>query len=316
MDENFLEEFRESFKVHYKISNEILNNFSQMLWENPDVALDNLFKAYNNSLNEAYTNKTGETCRAFVEATCGGPHEAIPSAFYNAVGTIYPFLSREVKNKALCKILNIMDRIRSDYVQTSHTSYIHEPLLLSDIFIVRPFYWPGLEEGQRLVNKYNNLFCDFKFEMIKENGLFEKRKVNSEFLVGYFLLRKDICNWSEGYLEIVNEKFLDRILQGVVGMSVAREFRLKNLSTEEINAIEEESEGKINYQEDKSKLEIILNSEIDNEKIRLKDLFPKPLHKKIDFFVNKKDWIDPFLGGYNKNHLLLYEISKFLDRNI
>jgi len=255
--------------------------------------------------------------RSFVEATCGGPHEAIPSAFYNVVGSVYPLLNREMKNKSLIKILGILDHdLDWQEVQFSHTSYIREPLLLSDISIVQQMYWPGLDEGKNLIKKYNDLFCDFKFEAIDENGNFKKDKIKSDFLVGYSLLRKDVCNWGEDYLKIVNPKFLDKIIQGVVGMNFSNYFRLKNLSEEEIHEINWRSEGKINYMQIKDKLETILNKKISKKEKELKNLFPKEIHSKIDFFINEKNWADLYFCEPHRKYFIFKNIERYLEESL
>jgi hypothetical protein len=310
--EEFSKKIEKAFSVHYEISNEVLNNFSQLLWINPEKALDQLLFVYDQSLDRAYTDENGSNNRCFVEMTCGGPHEGIPSAIYNSVGTIYPILDRKVKDKALKKILNILDKIRYDYVQISHTSYIKEPALLSDIIISRSLYWPGMDEGKDLIKKYNNLFCDFKLEVIDENGNFNPKSVNSDFIVGYSLLRKDFCNWGEEYLKIANPNFLERTINGIVGMRVAQYFRLKSLSEEEKEGINHEVQDSNFYLKNEKKLNGVLEKKISDGKMRLKELLPTSLHGKIEEKILQKDWVDPFLFLDYKNYLLKNSIERYI----
>jgi len=307
-------EIKSSFMKHYLISKDSADKFSQELWQNPKQSLDNLLKIYDESLDKAYTNsKTGENTRSFIEAAAGGPHEAIPSALYNSIGTIYPFFDRNLRDYALGKILNIMDKINNRYIQIAHTPYIREPLLLTDICISRQLYWPGLEgeEGERLIKKYNPLFCDFKTELINEEGFFNKNKIKSDFLVAYSLLRKDFCNWGEEYAEIANERFLDRVLQGITAMRFADYFKLKSLSQEEIEGINYEAKDSNFYSKNKLKLDNSLDRNISLGRNRLMELLPQSLHGKIEEKIEQKDWADSFLFQRHKNYLLKSWVDYF-----
>lgn len=302
--EEFNEQLRDNFSRHTNISNTLLNNFSQSLWENPEKALNELLALYNQSLDEAYTDKEGNNNRCFVEAMCGGPHEAIPSSFYNSIGVVYPFLNRELKNKSLEKILNILDGIRSDYIQISHTPYIREPLLISDIVIARNLYWPGMDEGQSLIKKYNNLFCDFKFEAIDEKGNFNPKIVNSDFIVGYSILRNDFCNWGEEYLKVANQKFVDRVINGITSMRFATYYKLKNLSDEEIEKINYEAREDNFYSDRKEKLNNVLDKKIFDGKLRLKELLPESVYNLVQEKTNQHDWAEPLFSEPHKNYIL------------
>ncbi len=307
------EELNNKFRKHYNLSKEVSENFSQMLWQDPEKALDSLLGEYDKSLDRAYTDsKTGENVRGFIEAIAGGPHEAIPSSFYNCVGEIYPVLNRNLRNKALDKILGVLDMINSRYITISHTPYIKEPLLLSDISILRALYWPGLEDGENLIKKFA-LFSDFKFECLTEDGFFKRDKVDSDFIVAYSILRNDICNWGEDYLEVVNKSFLDRVIKGVVGMRFAHYFELKNLSEEEIEGINHEAEDENYYPKIKENLNQILANKISNQRKRLRELLPPSLHKTIDDKLNEQDWVDSFLFRDHKSYLLTNRIKRYLE---
>ena len=310
--ENLFENVKNTLKNYYFLAEDYSEKFSQLLWENPKKALDEFFNIYDEALNKSYTNpKTGENSRFFIEATCGGPHEAIPSALYNSVGTIYPILDRETKNYALKNILGILDSIRSDYVQISHTSCIHEPLLLSDIAIARPIYWPGLDEGKFLINK-SKIFPDFKVEFMDDQGFFKKNKVNSDFIVGYSLLRSDFCNWGEDYINIANPNFLDRTLKGIVSMRFSHFFSLKNLSEEEIEGINKEAEDSNFYSNIKDKFNGSLDLGISNGEKRLKELLPSSLHSKVKELILERDWVDFKRCIEHKNYILKRTIDSFV----
>jgi hypothetical protein len=315
MEDN-LEEFNkkivEAFGKHKQISNEVLNNFSQLLWTNPEKALNEFFDYYDKSLDKVYTNKEGEKNRCFVEATCGGPHEAIPSAFYNSIGAIYPVLKREIKNKSLEKILNIFGGLRYDYVQISHSSYIREPALLSDIAISCNLYWPGMDEGENLIKKYNNLFCDFKFEAIDEKGNFNPNIIQSDFIVAYSLLRKDFCNWGEEYVKIANPNFLDRTLNGIAGMRFATLFKLKSLSKDEIIKINHETREDDFYSKNKNKLNKVLDNKISEGRERLRTLLPKSVHNLLEEKIIQKEWAEPLSFQAHKSYLFKCLIERYV----
>ncbi len=251
---------------------EHIDSLAELLKDNnTDKAIKMLFDTYNKTLDDAYTDKEGHNQRSYIEAIAGGPFEAVPWALYNAVGAIYPYLEREQKDKALRQILSILDKRNYTEVNgergSGHTTGIREPLLLSDIGIVRPIYWPGLDEGRYLINKYNNFF-DFQKDLIDKNGIFRHKSVahdfkgigvNSDFVIAYALLRSDFCDFGEQYVKQANSSFLDRALHGIVAL------RFSRAETQE---------------------------DIEKGSKRLKELLPKPLHNRIEPAREKADWAD------------------------
>ena len=195
---------------------------ARMLMDNPDKAIDMITSAYNKALDDAYTDEEGNNLRGYIEAIAGGPMEAIPSDVYNAVGAIYPFLDRKRKDRALGKILSIMDGINYFYVQNGHTPFIREPLLFGDICAVRMLYYPGLDEGKTILKQFGNSgvdsFLELKRDIIDKNGLFIRNKVKSDFIVAYSLLRTNLSSFGEMYVGVANPDFLDRTVQAITGM--------------------------------------------------------------------------------------------------
>lgn len=122
----------------------------EFLKRDPDKAIEMIASTYNRALDDAYTDRKGENNRDFVEGVAGGPCETIPWQTYNAVGAVYPYLTRTQKDRALKQLISIWDEMNWGYVNgergTGHTTGIREPLLLSDVEIVRPIYWPGLHD--------------------------------------------------------------------------------------------------------------------------------------------------------------------------
>ncbi len=230
---------------------------AEMLKDSPDRAIDLIFRTYNRALNEAYTDDGGRNVRCFVESLTGGPLETIPSAVYNAVGVVYPYLERKQKDEALRGVLNILDGINSRYVQDSHTPFIREPLLLSDIAICRWCYWPGLQESLDLVRKFNS-FHQFSEEAIDERGMFKQDVVKSDFLMALSLMHKKYSKWGEDYVEVAQPDFLQRVFQGVIAHDFAR----------------------------------VSDDKVDSTVRQFRESWPDKLCGQIDFVRSARDWVD------------------------
>jgi len=275
-----LEGINESFSKHYAIANEVSQTFSEYVWDNPRKALDELFDWYNNALDKAYTDKKGNNVRGFIEAVAGGPHEAVPAALYNSVGAIYPILDREMKDVALRRVLGILDGINNLYVQLSHTPYIKEPLLLADIATVRGLYWPGLDEGKRRIDD-EIMFADFQHKYLN-NGYFKKGTVDSDFIVAYSLLRNDISDWGEPFAQAANPSFLERVLKGALTMRVSLDHNILGLTDEELGGA------------DRDRLNKRARERMAEGKQRLKTLFPRSVHRRLDQLSENNDWPNIF----------------------
>lgn len=246
-----------AFDTHEAAAVVYVGPFAEMLKDNPDRAIDMIFAVYNKALNDAYTNDEGKNDRAFIESIAGGPHEAVPSALYNAIGEVYPYLDRPQRDNALKQVLKILDRINYIYVQNSHTPFIREPLLLSDISICRWLYWPGFDEGIELINKYPS-FEELKNEIINENGIFRRDRVRSDFLVATTLIHGEYSKWGEDYIDAANPNFLDRVFKGIIAIDFSR------ISQDKL-------ESKIN---------------------EFNKMWPKRLCQKLDSIIKERDWVD------------------------
>ena len=209
--------------------------FANLLKKDPDKAIEMIPDVYNGALNEAYS-EDGENLRSSMKANTGVTFEAIPWALYNAVGSAYPNLSREQKDRAVKKIGSILCELNSDEIDgkgrmksLGQMTGIKEPLLLSDIVIRNPRYWPGLREGKKKIKRHSS-FPEFRRELIDENGMFKPNKkgysisetsVNSDFLVAYALLRSDLCDWGEQYVKTANPEFLERTFKAIIALRFA-----------------------------------------------------------------------------------------------
>ena len=205
-----------------------------------------------------YRNLIDSVRKKTYERVQGIGDDFIPdNNLYDAVGAIYPLLNRDQKNDAIRAHLSQFDGLNYLAVNSNHTPYIREPLLLSDIVIARPLYWPGLKDERHLWEGKNN-FAYLEKNIMAGDGLFDRTKVKSDFLVAYALMRKDFTSFGDDYVRAVNPKFLDRVMKGIVALRFAK-------SPEK---------------------------EIENRRNRLYELLPKATHEKIEHFRKEADWTD------------------------
>lgn len=240
----------------------------QLLGKNPEEGVKLIGSAYCSAVNEAYEDKEHGIDVGYTLALVGGPSEHVSWPIYNAVGAVYPSLSRDYKDAALKQLLEIFDGMNYGIVNgargVGHTTGIREPLLVADISIAEWLYWPGLDDVGPLVKKYKT-FEQFHDELIDiNNGLFRTDRVNSDFLTAYVALRKDYTKFGERYvefLEVENSAFLDRVMMAIVGI------RFGSLADETQEGIEKGTR-------------------------RLKELLPESLHEKIEPFRLEDGWVD------------------------
>lgn len=230
---------------------------AQTLKDNPKEGISLIYPTYETGLNQAYT-RNGHNNRAFIQGLAGGPMETVPWAVYNAVGDVYPLLERKDRFGALRQVLRCLDQNNTQHVQDTHTRGIREPLLLTDIAVVRPVYWPGLEEGQFKIKQYES-FEELKENLIDENGMFKRDKVESDFIMGWTLLCSAWSRWSEDYAKVANPKFLERTVKGLVNYCFAKRTDPKSI-----------------------------RQEIADFKTHL----PEQFHSRIAPLVKEKDWPD------------------------
>ncbi|MFZ3077959.1 MAG: hypothetical protein WA139_05860 [Candidatus Aenigmatarchaeota archaeon] len=151
-----------------------------------------------------------------VERVQGVGDDFVPNtALYNAVGAIYPALQPESRKRALNAYMKQFNGINYISVQENHTPFIREPLVLADIANTSQLYWPGLDEGEKIIQQHNS-FAELKKEVMDDNGLFKPNAVKSDFCVGYALLRNDKSPFGDEYSKVCNPTFLDRTVEAVV----------------------------------------------------------------------------------------------------
>jgi len=175
---------------------------------------------------------------------------------YNAVGAIYPLLDKKQRDETIRSYLTQFDRLNYLTVNLNHTPKIREPLLLTDIAIARPFYWPGLKD-EKILWDGKESFSEIRKENMTENGLFNPNRVKNDFLVAYSLMRNDFTSFGEDYVKSANPKFLNRVMKGIVALRFAG---------------------------------VTTDSEIEKGRNRLYELLPKSVHDRIEFLRKEADW--------------------------
>jgi len=245
---------------------EYVEPFRKLLQDRPaKELLPRIPEVWNKAIDAQYTDKDGVNNRAFVCAIAGGPSEHCTWPLYNAVGAVYPYLTREERDIALGELIGIFNGLNYADVQgyrgVGHTTGIREPPLLADITICNGLYWPGLEDGEYFLRKYKNDsdFSRFREENIDNNGMFDPMPIKSDFVMAYTLLRKDFCNFGEEYVLNANKTFLDRTVRAITWMRFA-------------NA-KDDAQIKEGYE-------------------RLKELLPESLHDKIEQYRIDGGWAD------------------------
>ncbi len=209
---------------------EHIEPLAQGLQHRPDEFISHIHGVLERALDDFYTDDEGNNHRSLVQTLAGGPHEGIPVAVYNAVGAVYPYLSRQQKDRALAAVLSEMDKLNCLYVQALHTPNVREPLLLADIFTARWIYFPGLDEAKGVVKECPTFF-DMHNEWMDDQGLFRNSRgqdvdgawheprVHSDFLLAYGLLRSDVCPYGKEYLAHAHPSFIRRVAQGIAAMT-------------------------------------------------------------------------------------------------
>lgn len=187
-----------------------------------------------------------------------------PRTLRERFGEMYPHLNREQRDIVLKVVLDTMDGDNYLVVQNDHTPHIKEPMLLADICISRPLYWPGLDDGKRLLEEHKK-FSDVQ-KLLTKKGMFRKGKVKSDFVVAYSLLRSD---FGEEYIQVVNPRFLYRVMKGIV----ARRFAVPT------------------YGDDQEEIEHGIN--------RLKEVLPESLHPHIEPMRKEAEWTNLEIQRYS-----------------
>ncbi|MFC1682302.1 hypothetical protein ACFL0X_01655 [Nanoarchaeota archaeon] len=180
----------------------------------------------------------------------------------NAVSAIYPLLARDQRDKVVEAYLDLFGGMRYDVANRDYSPKIREPQLLADITIEIPLYWPGLHDEEKLWKDKKN-FVELQRDIMTEDVLFDPRKVRSDFLVAYALMR---TKFGDDYVKVANPNFLERVLKGIVALRFAG---------------------------------ITDDDEIEKGRQRLHKLLPEAVHDRIEPLRQEADWIIPKQSKYN-----------------
>ena len=180
--------------------------FAEYLREGPEKAIDTFTAVYYKMVEEAYKKCGVKQYLSWV----GGPHPFIIVSLTNAIGEAYPSLSNNIKIRSLNQIMAIFDDNRNDIVTNQYMAQIREPLLITDLAIAFPNYWPFqvANSTRKNLEKCYPSFNDFQEELNPE-GLFRHETVRSDFILAIGLLRNE--KFGEPYLKVVNPTFLERV---------------------------------------------------------------------------------------------------------
>lgn len=190
------------------------------------------------------------------------PGEAVTSPVYNAVGKAYNSLDREAKYFAIKGIAAIMDHIRYDYVQNSHTPRINSPELVADLCVARELYWPGKARHQSSLENFltEHTTTEILDKVLDGDGNFTN-ETPGHFFMAYAMLHKDVAGgaFAKAYYSRANPAFLERVLRAIAQLSVTIFFNNREEFVEHVNSSYERpaAERIINY-----------SRELDKEHIR------------------------------------------------
>jgi hypothetical protein len=232
-----------------------IDKFRDLIRDAPTLALKDLPATYR-LMEENHFGGNSQ-----IRNLAGGLPGWVSCALYNAVGEVYPSLTREEKNLALRQTFAIMDKWNYLIVNggegDGHTTSIREPFYLGEICTVKRLYWPGLDEGRHIIKQHDGDFDRISAYLITEDGKFMEERVHSDFLVAYAFLRKDISDFGPRFVEVFDRGFMDRTVVAAV------KFRMSRVEKEE---------------------------DIRTGLDRLHELLPESLHDNIEAASRVKDW--------------------------
>lgn len=129
----------------------IANSYYQFMMEDPKSAIKRL-PEYLEKARDISPN------RHFGESLVGPNHEWT-APMLDIIGTMYPYLEKDVREQGLLRCLSFLDGIKCIYSQ-DNVALINEPWLVADIRINRYVYWPGYQEYADLLEQ-NPRWADF-----------------------------------------------------------------------------------------------------------------------------------------------------------
>lgn len=123
-----------TLSVMYRKARDLADSYHKLMSENPEQAIDRLPEFIKKVRNI-------NPDRA-IEALAGGPNTDWTAPILNILGTVYPELDRDVREKGLIQCLSFFENLNIDYSK-DHVQLINEPWLASDIIINCPYFECG-----------------------------------------------------------------------------------------------------------------------------------------------------------------------------
>ena len=123
---------------------------------------------------------------------CGGPFPGATIPLLNVLGGIYPNVSKELREEVLWKAMNFLD-MQNYYLSQDNVSGIDEPLLVRDIILTRPLYWPGYQKYADTL-KDCVIWSDVESLLIKKTDKGDLWDTDSIFWLAYTLSHNEHSN--------------------------------------------------------------------------------------------------------------------------
>ena len=242
------DEFKKSLERDSILESDILT----LSEKDPSMIKSAIKEAYEKSLN---SNPAWAYMR-------NDPNEGVTSPVYNAVGNVYDSLDREAKYFAIKGIASIMDKIRYDYVQNSHTPRINSPELVADLCVARELYWPGKARHKSVLEDSlaNNTVNGVLDSVLDNDGNFTE-DTPGHFFMAYAMLHKDVAGgaFTGAYYDRANPAFLERVLRAIAQLSVTIFFNSREEFIEHVNS---------SYEKPAAERIIDYSKELDREHIK------------------------------------------------
>lgn len=153
--ERMIDRLMNQFGTMYQQAGVVADDYFKLMLENPEEAIRKMPEFIDRA-------RDINPVRAY-EAMAGGPNHDWTGPMLDILGTVYPELERNTREKGLRQCMNFLDGLNY-FNSQDNVALINEPWLASDIVITRPLYWCGYEQYCDLA-KQNKSWKDFSEKM-------------------------------------------------------------------------------------------------------------------------------------------------------